>query len=138
MSQRRSFPSGTPADDVAATTRELDESVLASLVADVGADQLVLVLELFVAELERRQAELLEAEAVVDGDAMRRAAHGIKGSASTFGAPGVASMASRLERSCKQGSPLEEIAALSRELREAMLAVTVEVRRRLGNEEVTR
>ena len=109
----------------------LDEATIQGLLDDVGPGQLPLVLRLFTDELTRRAAELRTASEVVDADGLRRAAHGVKGSASTFGARRVAAAAARLEADCRSNRPGPELAAGCDVLLVEMKRTVELVRRRL-------
>jgi|GEM_PF-6870939 len=114
------------------TEKVIDDSVLSQVIKDVGATQATTVLLLFAGELERRIGEVLEAASGPDVEALRRVAHGAKGSASTFGAPRVAAAARRLEEACKSAAPAVEIASLAQRLIEHLQPAATEVRSRLS------
>ena len=109
----------------------LDEATIQGLLEDVGPGQLPLVLRLFADELARRGIELRTASEAMDADGLRRAAHGIKGSASTFGARRVAAAAARLEADCRSNRPVPELAAGCDALLVEMTRTVELVRRRL-------
>lgn len=98
----------------------LDTATLQGLAQDVGAEQLAIVIGLFADELARRAADLDRAREAVDVDGLRRAAHGIKGSASTFGARRVEAAARRLETDCRSARSPQELAVACGELLAAM------------------
>ena len=113
------------------TEKVIDDSVLSQVIKDVGATQATTVLLLFAGELERRIGEVLEAASGPDVEALRRVAHGAKGSASTFGAPRVAAAARRLEEACRSAAPAAQIAALADSLIAQLKPAATEVRNRL-------
>lgn len=108
------------------------EATFQGLLEDVGSDQLPVVLGLFVDELSRRTVDLQWAREVVAVDALRRAAHGIKGSASTFGAHRLAAAARRLEEDCRADRPGDELVAACDELLAEVNKAADWVRQRLA------
>jgi HPt (histidine-containing phosphotransfer) domain-containing protein len=109
----------------------LDAATLQALLEDVGPEQLPLVLGLFAEELARRASELRSASEAKDAEGLRRAAHGVKGSASTFGARRLAAAAGRLETDCRSNRPVQELVAGCEALRVEMTRTVEWVRRRL-------
>jgi len=109
----------------------IDDSVLAQVIRDVGGTQAATVLRLFAGELERRIGEVREAVSGPDVEGLRRVAHGAKGSASTFGAPGVAAAARRLEEACRSAAPAAQIASLADCLIAQLRPAAAEIRNRL-------
>lgn len=109
----------------------IDDSVLAQVIRDVGGTQAATVLLLFAGELERRVGEVSEAASGPDVEGLRRVAHGAKGSASTFGAPGVAAAARRLEEACRNAAPAARIASLADSLIAQLKPAAAEIRNRL-------
>lgn len=79
----------TPALDIAAIRR---------LEGELPSGLLDAALESFAAELDRRGGELARLDPARDAAELSALAHGLKGSASTFGAPGLAGAAERLEQ----------------------------------------
>lgn len=109
----------------------IDEAVLAGLIEDIGVEQLPAALELFVAEMSRRAADLRRATEGHDTEQLRRIAHGAKGSAATFGAPAVAAAARRLEEACKSGEPASSLPVLIAALLAEMAGASEQVRGRI-------
>lgn len=119
----------------AADATGFDEATLQGLLEDVGIEQLPLVLGLFVDELGRRAAELLAARDAGAVESLRRAAHGVKGSASTFGARQVAAAARRLEDDCRAARPAAELVDACNALLTEMNRAADWVRQRLARTE---
>ncbi len=97
-----------PAQDDAGQGEVLDESILSSLEASVGADSLALIVDSFledVAErLDRLQAMGGGAEAAnLDLAALAGEAHDLSSMAGSFGGMGVMHLAWRMEVSCRHG-----------------------------------
>jgi len=122
----------------AADLAGFDEATLQGLLEDVGREQLPEVLALFVDELARRETDLRDAREARDVDALRRAAHGVKGSASTFGARHVAAAARRLEDGCRAARPAAELVDACDTLLTEMKRAGDWVRQRLARTEETR
>lgn len=122
----------------AADAAGFDEATLQGLLEDVGREQLPVVLGLFADELSRRARDLQQARDAIAVDGLQRAAHGIKGSASTFGARRVTAAARRLEDDCRAGRPGEELVAACDTLLEEMTRAAAWVRQRLAGKGETR
>jgi HPt (histidine-containing phosphotransfer) domain-containing protein len=131
---------GPAGRDDQGTVSLIDEAVLAGLIEDIGVEQLPAALELFVAEMSRRAADLRRATEGHDTDTeqLRRIAHGAKGSAATFGAPAVAAAARRLEEACKSGQPASSLPALIAALLAEMAGASEQVRGRIESLQVSR
>jgi len=84
---------------------------------DGDQETLVRLCEVFVAELPRAIASVVEAITKADSEAQRRAAHSLKGAASIVSATCLEKMSARLEASAAEGKPatcsVEEVEAVA-------------------------
>ena len=83
----------------------LDEDAIIDLERGLPGGDLSPALQTFGEELGRRLVTLEELSATQDHSGLASLAHGLKGSASTFHAPGLASAASTLEEELKAPGP---------------------------------
>ncbi len=81
----------------AATTHDLDETVIAALAASMSPAQLNRLYALCVSDARKRAAAMQRSLASGDDAAFRREAHAIKGGASMLGACAVAALARQME-----------------------------------------
>jgi HPt (histidine-containing phosphotransfer) domain-containing protein len=100
-----SAPSGTPeageqSADGAARPPVFDRAALEALRELLGDDRELLtgIVSLFVSETDERLTAIRAAAASDDGDALRSAAHALKGSAAALGAAGLAALSADLEQ----------------------------------------
>lgn len=128
---------GAPCEGfVARTTAAVDASVLADLeeMQEEGEPDFVAeLIGLYLEDAPRKLSLMREAARAADAAALRRAAHGLKGSSASLGAFGVAAACAELERACREdcsGQTPALLARLARELERAHLAFEGERRRR--------
>ena len=81
----------------------LDEACLRKLEQDVGPELLTTLVASFTTELERRLSRVEAAQASGDLGTLALEVHAIKGSAATFGAPPLSTLALTLERAARSG-----------------------------------
>ena len=119
----------------AAPPTPLDE---ADLLSRLGGDESLMLeaLRLFVEDTPRRLADIDSAIAKADLERVRRAAHALKGAASTIGAPQLTDAARALEGLAGEGATTGFTAAWQRILDEAE-RVDAELRVRLGLDTTT-
>jgi HPt (histidine-containing phosphotransfer) domain-containing protein len=114
----------------------VDLGVLAGLegLQDEGEPSLVVeLIDLYLEEAPRQLASMFEAEASADADALRRAAHSLKGSSASLGAFGAAALCGELEHAdCGDSSrgAGELIARLGQELERVRRVFAAERRKR--------
>lgn len=109
----------------------LDERAIADLERGLPGGDLSSALRSFGRELEKRLDILEELDAAQDYDGLAALAHGLKGSASTFCAPGLAGEASALEEKLKARTP-EAIRAATLQVSSELKRVVEHVRDLLG------
>jgi len=110
------------ADDLVRTVERAAGAFDASrAAARLGGDENLLreLLELFLADAPRMVSEVRDAIDAKDAEALRRAAHALKGSVANFGAGGAVDAARRLETMGAAGNLADARAALS-ELEQAL------------------
>lgn len=83
----------------------IDHAVVKDLISEVGPDIASIALETFVSELTSLRDVLAGAAAADDFDAMRHAAHRLKGSASGFGVQPLTASLERIEKAIHEGDP---------------------------------
>jgi PAS domain S-box-containing protein len=105
----------------------VDSAFLAKLAQDIGGEDVVAeICELFLSDLDVRVERMRIAHQEGDAEAIRRAAHQLKGSASNIGAVAVAGAASEVEQLAKAddlaalGAPLDRLGKAVRLTRAAM------------------
>jgi two-component system, sensor histidine kinase and response regulator len=125
--------------DAGADASALDAVDLAALEGFAGMqaegepDLIVELIDLYLEDAPRKVVSMLRAVAEADGEAMKRAAHGLKGSSASLGACRVAALCGELERgggddSFERAGAL--LARLGQELERARQAFAAERRRR--------
>jgi HPt (histidine-containing phosphotransfer) domain-containing protein len=119
---------------VADCTEAVDAAVLADLeeMQEEGGPSFVAeLIGLYLEDAPRKLAQMRASARAADDAALRRAAHGLKGSSSNLGAFGVAAVCVELERACdSSGQTTALLARLAREMERAHLAFERERRRR--------
>ena len=99
-----------PVLDDAAGAEPVDRSVLESLLGrlgDRGPAMLARLLETWETENARRLAEVADAAAAGDADAMARAAHAIRGGSASMGAVALADVCARVEEAIRGDQPVD-------------------------------
>lgn len=132
----------TPASASDATGKVVDLAVLLSLEeaqVEGEPDLIVELIDLYVEDTPRRLAAIRSASADGDLEALRRAAHGLKGSSASLGARQVEMLCEKLERASGK-ELLEEgellLARLEREFARVRLAFADERIRRVLDGEI--
>ncbi len=82
-----------------------DPLTIQQMLADFGAEALSELMECFVHDVSKAEAELVRCDVIADVAALKNIAHSVKGTAGLYGATRLAAEASRLDAMCALADP---------------------------------